>query len=556
VPDPEDKVANVSVVVVHGVGDQVAGNSAKELTVSLGKYLAADVVGTGHGVELNQLPSLIYSDNVVDSGDGTSDSYAVTMDGRIGTRAYRINEFFWADLSRNSETIWQRSVGAVRAILGLPELGRLALSSPEQESTWLTATARFFYMAGVRLILLRALMVIALLVISFKNRNDVLLITDWVIDAVLLMFGLALFATVLKGRGKSRNAATTAVLSLTVTFVLLSILPEAVGPRLKKKPPPHPVNVSRLYTFPVADQPQPVTADWFYSPQTFPGICPYVGLALIAVWLLIFIVRYCTIRRASGSDPASTTNLLRLSLIMWIAIAILLLVVQPVFDLENLGSLLLFKTTPYWLADSGTSEEKVISAACDIIFYAFAASAGLILFSPKLRVVLNTILEFTDDVIAYLVKKRLFGPPHPLSQSLHVRLSILLNLIAQRDGRAPVVVAHSLGSVIAARAAFAGAPMSALITMGSPMNLLFAAYPQTFAAWFDGQAPASFKNVRWVNLYCSGDLIGRDICDNVSSIVMPHSKNVNLPIGNGGHVGYFTSICVADQIDQISSATK
>jgi len=117
-----------------------------------------------------------------------------------------------------------------------------------------------------------------------------------------------------------------------------------------------------------------------------------------------------------------------------------------------------------------------------------------------------------------------------------------------------VVVAHSLGSVIAAdvlRQAqmddnFASMPISGLITLGSPLNLLRMRNPMT--------GPFPF---RWYNLYYPHDavVIGNDL----DPAIFPGVHNLALNISETpivSHTSYWSSATVSDTVYQLSAGEE
>lgn len=113
-----------------------------------------------------------------------------------------------------------------------------------------------------------------------------------------------------------------------------------------------------------------------------------------------------------------------------------------------------------------------------------------------------------------------------------------------------VVVAHSLGSVIATdvlRQAqmddnFASMPVSGLITLGSPLNLLRMRHPMT--------EPFPF---RWYNLYYPHDAVVID--NDLDSAIFPGVHNLALnksetPIVS--HTSYWSSAATSDTVYQLT----
>ena len=168
--------------------------------------------------------------------------------------------------------------------------------------------------------------------------------------------------------------------------------------------------------------------------------------------------------------------------------------------------------------------------------------------------VLSNILGIARDVVVYTVmarptKKRTgysgarppmpgtrANPKFPVRAALEGRFErVLTHTLRHNPAHRLTVIAHSSGSVIAVRRLMQMRRNGTLpenmnlITMGSPISHIFGQYfPEDFRI-DDGFAEA----VNWHNFYRTGDYVG-------TTVVALEPGETDIPIGIGGHTGYWT----------------
>jgi hypothetical protein len=141
------------------------------------------------------------------------------------------------------------------------------------------------------------------------------------------------------------------------------------------------------------------------------------------------------------------------------------------------------------------------------------------------------LLDFGYDVLNYVGHKEL-------------RTSLIdgtAKTILWFHNRAPntpiIVVGHSLGSVIASEA-IGSLPTHepclrkiVLVTLGSPLNYLNRAFPESVHG-ARGLSQTICGNVRWINLWRRGDIVGKALNIEVASMLQ-------YCVGKGGHPNYW-----------------
>jgi hypothetical protein len=183
------------------------------------------------------------------------------------------------------------------------------------------------------------------------------------------------------------------------------------------------------------------------------------------------------------------------------------------------------------------------------------------------RVVLDTVL----DIDNYLRE-------HPRSNNprarIYARYCALLAHIAQQGYARIVIVAHSQGTVITAdllrllhHPVAQGTPYGALatqfpllrlVTAGSPLKQLYRARFAHLYRWIDAQnstlwplLKSRFGLVYWLNVYRSGDYVGRDFWRTTPRYALDaqplaiSTDRAELCIGAGGHTHYFDNVTPA-----------
>jgi len=116
----------------------------------------------------------------------------------------------------------------------------------------------------------------------------------------------------------------------------------------------------------------------------------------------------------------------------------------------------------------------------------------------------------------------------------------------EKFGEEPIIVSHSLGTVIADKWAWdSGADIPLLVTMGSPIPM--------FLAGLDRATPSKWVR-SWLNIWSPADLISHplatlgeaysDIVKDISLLVGPFYRRF-LP---SSHISYWGDLCVAEYI--------
>lgn len=232
--------------------------------------------------------------------------------------------------------------------------------------------------------------------------------------------------------------------------------------------------------------------------------------------------------------------------------------------------------------------DPVHAAAHDLNTWLFAflfGAGGIVAITQlgALITVLRPALALAADIEIYLRVAPFDRTPR--ARLLDRMLSLFSHLESSGYSRI-VVVAHSQGTVIAADAlrlrnrlraqgeapspaVAARQPRISLITMGSPLQNLYAtAFPYLYS-WVqdsdadsdDGKVNAAQAGVdQWINLYKSGDYIGRYLwfsgtdderfADNSAVIgqLSGDGKSFDTCIGYGGHTGYWSHPAVLDAV--------
>ncbi len=218
--------------------------------------------------------------------------------------------------------------------------------------------------------------------------------------------------------------------------------------------------------------------------------------------------------------------------------------------------------------------------------YTFMFGAGGVVALSQLGAIMTVLrpaLALAADIEIYL---RVAPYDRTPRARLLDRITSLLTHLETSGYERIVVVAHSQGTVVAAdalrlrgrhnaqKAKAEGppakpAPRVSLITMGSPLQNLYAsAFPYLYS-WVqdtdadvdDGSVNAKRAGVaQWINLYKSGDYIGRHLwfsgtdaeryADQSATVGERSGKGISFDtcIGYGGHTGYWSHPAVLDAV--------
>ncbi len=489
---------------------------------------------------------------LVANDDGTNaDHYWVpTVDivSSADSRRIRIYEFYWADASRYELGWVSHLVSFVRLTVGLP---RLALFGIQRASA---------YSVGVfvcwTLMLIRTLWVIANLWVGPRlgfstSISRRVLILDVLLNSCFFLFGLS--SLVLRGQLRKLGInAQVGMICTTISFLLLQSLPYAFFP-IHVGAPSSPSVSSSIFG----------RSDWFYAPNTLVGVWPYLeywaiwafGASLIA--LSGIVLRRAWLRGALDAVEDCVSAWTRRTLSFILVLAFSSLVFSPGLFLLDLLSLLRGDLPADALFDS-VRDPLIASYFVWLVRTAVWPAAfvsGALILSGDVRQAMKPILELVFDLESYLfrhvsrmVSAEGIESPLTLRERLAERLSALVSQACGAHKNGVVVVAHSLGSVIAWESLLRLPPSVAekvdFLTMGSPLMTLSWAYPGVYGrsdAWMSIRA----RTRSWHNLYQGADVVGR-------ALTFPSSTGAsivsNRRIGGGGHLAYFEHAALADQV--------
>ena len=189
----------------------------------------------------------------------------------------------------------------------------------------------------------------------------------------------------------------------------------------------------------------------------------------------------------------------------------------------------------------------------------------VLFFRTRLPRTARNAVDILLDVDSWL--RQIPGDVSPRGRILARYLSLLQAVAARDDCRTIVIIAHSQGTVITAdllrllkknseladQVFGERRPRIRLVTAGSPLRQLYARrFPHEYA-WVEGDAGsgpdlADFPGVeRWLNLYNSGDYVGRALWANGPeepwdpriSPLGPNEPTRDLLLGLGAHTHYF-----------------
>jgi hypothetical protein len=163
-------------------------------------------------------------------------------------------------------------------------------------------------------------------------------------------------------------------------------------------------------------------------------------------------------------------------------------------------------------------------------------SAALAATAFGFREKLKAGFDFALDVTNYF---RGDGP-RSMRRLVESRFAAIVGDVMKSCAEQDVVfVSHSQGTVLMAEHLRSQKlPSAWLVTMGSPISHVYQHYFRTF--WPEGPPLVGRDVGGWINLFRSGDFIGRS--------VLPASEN--WLVGPGGHIGYFKDPQVHDLLEE------
>jgi hypothetical protein len=596
-----------SIVVIHGVGDHQEDVTAKELARALGRTMSPDFGRCPPTFVSKRGDVQSQSGAERDTESFTFASYEISVLGMAEGEGTAVYELYWANLTRGVGGLLAELEKTWRFLVGMPRLGYHALVARGREADppRLLRLARFVYCAGWVLLVFRLVAALALiLVMSYAMGGeiryyrlpslryyDVLLVIDVATDAILVAFGAILVGLALADFATFR-VAWTAALALAATLILTQAVPTTIAEVTG-------FDEKANALTPWFQRGENGTPSWLYSFNNLPGFAPYFTYGLITVWVIgVMLVGYGIFTRMVpfqgdgtprdrqlGDRVAGRMHLvLEATRLIWAVLAIVALFVTPALFLVEFAAVFLVggRSITYTFEPGASGigyyfEVFQFSWFFGLSYFFIIVLWGMITW-PKLRLEIAPALELACDIGLY------FPPIHPLDDSrairyllgggalsgdfkalaprLDNRLRALIRHAHDLHGGPVAVVGHSLGSIIAlsalrgptegggdpgAEAVLGGVEID-LVTMGSPSPLLTATFPHLLDTAGPGGPRGLMRGVRrWLNIYRSADLVGREIdFGRLFAAVGIPCENKN--IANGGHAGYFEDDKVANYL--------
>ena len=267
----------------------------------------------------------------------------------------------------------------------------------------------------------------------------------------------------------------------------------------------------------------------FYLEAINGGLTALLGLYLLAVGLVWGLLAQFPI-----TEPLRIGLLFRKALILFLAMLIpaLLILMAAYFDLAVAKILgrpgvvqpFLREFTDPFAPLFGVADPQRADPAAVYIASATRLIPWLLLFVGPLRLA----TELAADVLFYVLPSRFALAIRDRSRD---RFTALHDWISSRHGVAPVVAAHSQGTVIAADN-LKNTPNNCLVTFGSPLEALYCAFLAR---------PVPAVAGRWVNIFRLSDPIGGKISVCPTNTVLSSNYHNN-------HVFYFREPLVAQEI--------
>lgn len=229
-----------SIVVIHGVGNQSEGETARDLSRALARSLHPDAEWPP--------PMLVTktADVRCDARDGSeAETFTVAAyeiaalgsePGRVARR-FPVYDFYWANLSRGGTGFIAELKQSWQCVVGLPRIGYQALTHPagNRFSRAILALMRPIYCIAWVLIVVRLLVSLLLILVMGRMtedqiRNtwlryyDVVFLIDLATAALILLFS-TLRAVLWAAEREASHASHAAGLTLAITLLVTQALP-------------------------------------------------------------------------------------------------------------------------------------------------------------------------------------------------------------------------------------------------------------------------------------------------------------------------------------------
>ncbi|WP_316157960.1 hypothetical protein [Cupriavidus sp. BIC8F] len=178
-----------------------------------------------------------------------------------------------------------------------------------------------------------------------------------------------------------------------------------------------------------------------------------------------------------------------------------------------------------------------------------AAVPVSILLRARLPKAAAAILDIALDVSNWL-KERPFAS-NPRGRIMCRYIALLKEINKERAYDRIVIVAHSQGTIISADLfrmlqqtrqwpfPTGQMPRIDLLTAGCPLRQL---YLSRFPIWYGWAADADYQSLgvsRWINVYRTGDYVGRDLWTAAATSLSKNCTTADISIGGGAHTHYF-----------------
>lgn len=599
-----------AIVVLHGIGEQVRGNCGMAFAKERAKALSRQGAVTGPvtvasaGEHVFSVPGGLHDPvdvpvcfvYYVSNGTPTQDDI---YEMHWAADRHGANSFF-----KNLFNAWQLFVGLPRLGIHALEFSTVGVSS------WLGATARLCYYAAWTLLLVHLFANVLMLGFKWVSPLSDTRIIDihLVLDLLLWSSFLMVIITIPLAWwfSKPRPVIFPALLALALTQMLTMVMEFALIDKTAAQPSlAAKQNVAaETSLFPFA-----VPSSWFYAANSWPGFLPYLNYGAVLIWGAVAGVWYLWCFFSVHTPPkiavGRVDTLFRFSRWFWRVLCTLVLVLVPIVGWKDFLTLLCADNppdlivarervesgpevvtrivghgvAPLGLAPLGAATQVsypvmnlptdalqqsvtgLLEKYCTLVMIPFVALLVSLLFSSSVRKSLAPLVELGLDVMNYFptlpldrtpMLRYVFGgvrvPGFPeRREELARSFACLVCDIHARTNGPLLVVSHSLGSIIALTgleylSSIAKAPPVSvdLVTFGSPLELLQRMFPLDF-----GRSRSISMLASWRNYYRTEDLVGRGLGE-PSKCFITSVKVEDVPLGSGGHTGYFADTKLAD----------
>lgn len=550
-----------SIIVVHGVGDQVKGETARSVVTALAQQIITE--NRPERVDVSG-PNEVH---IPTSGYAPCSAVLQTMqwsDPAHNAHQLPVYEFYWADASRNQVGIADQFWLMWQLAVGLPRIGLRAIDGDGHLGSRIARMlCGLVWLALVAHLITSVFFLVATTVGSAAGYPLVFarIATLWSIEllfnAACILLAIALAAVAIRRRRVS--CMLVPLLTLGTAWLLTHIVPLAVEEVLKAWYPtltPASGAAANGDIWSITIFGRDINLTWFYAINSLAGFWPYVSLSFAILLVCTIALGYLVIRLAPSAFPEGVDWLLRIMAVGGGLLVVSILIFGPLLDMYTLYRLASGGTPPYVARSVDKDDSDALTAYGQSVLFPFSAIVVVFFLSSEWKPLLSPPVELALDVVNYLpprpwldrfppVRYMLAGrrPPSDgsLEQELSNKLAALVKFAQERHGDYVIVVAHSLGSMIALSSIRSNTIPSAtlrLVTMGSPLHLFSSAFPQFYSSAGGDRESWKLPSISiWINLFRSGDVIGRQLKPLPFQSGSATCSDTRL--GPGGHADYF-----------------